>query len=383
MPDLVVENIGKTFGAAKALDDVSFTVKDGEFFTLLGPSGCGKSTTLNCVAGLEAPDRGSIRVGDEVFVDASRRKFLTPEERNLGMVFQSYALWPHMTVNDNLAMPLRIRKVHAGERRRRIEEALTQVGLEAYGKRYPHELSGGQQQRVALARALVYSPRVLLLDEPLSNLDAKLRDRARAWLKDLQQTVGITTVYVTHDQLEAMSLSDRLTVMQDGKMLQIGAPKDIYDAPESAAVADFIGRCTFFPGVVEGIDGDQAVVSLDGNPVTVRANEHCVPSAKVLVGVRSERTRMLIRGDESLEQHNAIPAELLKVSYVGARYECELMAAGKLAFAESDVEPDRSGSVALVIPIEGAYVFPQAELDAIEGGGERSEFENLQLEGSA
>jgi iron(III) transport system ATP-binding protein len=382
MPDLVVENVAKRFGASKALNDVSFTVKDGEFFTLLGPSGCGKSTTLNCVAGLELPDEGTIRVGDEVFVDASRKKFLTPEERNLGMVFQSYALWPHMTVTDNLAMPLKIRKVGAGERRRRIEDALSQVGLEAYGKRYPHELSGGQQQRVALARALVYSPRVLLLDEPLSNLDAKLRDRARAWLKDLQKTVGITTVYVTHDQLEAMSLSDRLTVMQDGKMLQIGPPKDIYDAPESAAVADFIGRCTFFPGVVEGLEGDRAVVSLEGHPVTVRANEHCVPSAKVLVGVRSERMQVRSARDGT-GQGNAIPAELLKVSYVGARYECELMAAGRLAFAESDTEPAHSGPVALVIPTDGAYVFPQTELDAIEDAGERSEFEDLRLEGSA
>src|SRR5690348_6649030 len=194
MPDVVVENLHKRFGQQAALDGVSFSVTDGEFFTLLGPSGCGKSTTLMSIAGLERPDDGTIRVGDVTFVDSSGR-FTPPEERDLGVVFQSYALWPHMTVGQNLELPLKLRKVSKTQRDDLIDDALGQVGLAELRGRYSHQLSGGQQQRVALARALVYSPRVLLLDEPLSNLDAKLRERARAWLKDLQQRIRITTIY--------------------------------------------------------------------------------------------------------------------------------------------------------------------------------------------
>ena len=196
MPDVVVENLEKRFGTNTVLKENTFTIRDGEFFTLLGPSGCGKSTTLNCIAGLERPTGGRITVGGATFVDADRKVFLIPEERNLGMVFQSYALWPHMTVSANLAMPLKIRKVGKVEQTRRIDEALEKVGLAHLQDRYPHQLSGGQQQRVALARALVYSPSVLLLDEPLSNLDAKLREQARAWLKRLQTDLGITTVTI-------------------------------------------------------------------------------------------------------------------------------------------------------------------------------------------
>nr|WP_320776401.1 ABC transporter ATP-binding protein [Streptomyces sp. CRN 30] len=190
MPELVVENIKKSFHGTAVLEDVNFTVADGEFFTLLGPSGCGKSTTLSCVAGLETPDSGTIRVGDQVFFDGTPRNRVPPEGRNLGLVFQSYALWPHMTIADNLALPLKLRKVTRDERRRLIDDALAKVDMAHLRDRYPHQLSGGQQQRVALARGIVYSPGVLLLDEPLSNLDAKMRDQARVWLKDLQRGVG-------------------------------------------------------------------------------------------------------------------------------------------------------------------------------------------------
>ncbi len=231
MPDVKVTRLNKQFGDNTVLDDVDFTIRDGEFFTLLGPSGCGKSTTLNCIAGLEEPTSGAIVVGDSTFVDTARRIFVPPEGRNLGMVFQSYALWPHKTIADNLAMPLQIRKIGKDEQRRLIDDALDKVGLQQMRGRYPHQLSGGQQQRVALARALVYSPTVLLLDEPLSNLDAKLREQARAWLKRLQEELGITTVYVTHDQDEALALSDRIAVMSGGRMLQVGTPTEIYETP--------------------------------------------------------------------------------------------------------------------------------------------------------
>lgn len=250
MPELSVRGLTKRFGGQTALDDVSFTVADGEFFTLLGPSGCGKSTTLGAIAGLEAPDDGSITAGDLVYVDTGARRFLNPEERNLGMVFQSYALWPHMTVAANLELPLKLRKAGKAERNRRIDATLDQVGLLPYRDRYPHQMSGGQQQRVALARALVYSPTVLLLDEPLSNLDAKLREQARTWLKDLQQRVGITTVYVTHDQTEALTLSDRIAVLREGTLLQVGTPEEVYERPAGPAVADFIGRCAFLDATV-------------------------------------------------------------------------------------------------------------------------------------
>lgn len=225
MPDVKVSHLNKQFGGNVVLDDVDFTIRDGEFFTLLGPSGCGKSTTLNCIAGLEQPTSGAISVGDTPFVDTEKKLFVPPEGRNLGMVFQSYALWPHKTIAANLAMPLQIRKIDKAERRRLIDDALDKVGLLHLRERYPHQMSGGQQQRVALARALVYSPSVLLLDEPLSNLDAKLREQARAWLKRLQEDLGITTVYVTHDQDEALALSDRIAVMSNGHMLQVGTPR--------------------------------------------------------------------------------------------------------------------------------------------------------------
>ncbi|HET8601494.1 MAG TPA: ABC transporter ATP-binding protein [Segeticoccus sp.] len=376
MPDLIVEGLSKRFGEQQALDNVSFTVGDGEFFTLLGPSGCGKSTTLMSIAGLETPDTGSIRVGDHVFVDADHGTFLTPEERNLGMVFQSYALWPHMTVEANLAMPLKLRKVKGKEQTRLIDDALDQVGLLPYKKRYPHQLSGGQQQRVALARALVYSPTVLLLDEPLSNLDAKLRDRARAWLKDLQKTVGITTVYVTHDQLEALSLSDRLAVMSEGRMLQVAAPKEVYHDPSNAEVADFIGRCSFLSAtVVEQEESGLTRVQLDGGgQLRVTAHGRWAAGQQVSVGIRSERMEVTPpRSDVTADSVNAIPAELRKASFVGARYEYELVAGDQLVFAESDREVSER-KVWLLVPEDAAYVFsrsdaaqaevPLAEVDA-------------------
>ncbi|WGW11469.1 ABC transporter ATP-binding protein [Saxibacter everestensis] len=361
MPDLIVEGLRVEFNGQAAVKDVSFTVNDGEFFTLLGPSGCGKTTTLSSIAGLEKPSGGVIRVGSEVFVDAARHRFLTPEERNLGMVFQSYALWPHMTVEANLAMPLKIRKVARAEQDARIGDALDQVGLLPYRKRYPHELSGGQQQRVALARALVYSPKVLLLDEPLSNLDAKLRDRARAWLKDLQQSVGITTIYVTHDQLEALSLSDRLAVMGEGEMLQVGTPNEIYDHPSSLAVADFIGRCSFFRAqVLENENGTLVVDLLDGKgAIRVQSDQQFARGTSVTVGVRSELLKVTPpRTDVPAISVNAIPAELKKVSYVGARYEFELMAAGQLMFAEGDRKLT-DDQVWLTVPAEGVFVFAE------------------------
>lgn len=224
MSQVKLEHLYKRFGNVTAVGDFNLDVKDGEFISFLGPSGCGKTTTLRMIAGFERPTEGSIILGDTVVSSASEGLFMAPEKRDIGMVFQSYAVWPHMTVAENVAYPLKIQGVSKAERDRRVEEALKMVHLDQYGRRYPNQLSGGQQQRVALARALIAHPGLLLLDEPLSNLDAKLRESMRFEISTLQKELGITVIYVTHDQSEAMTMSDRIVVMNGGEIQQIGRP---------------------------------------------------------------------------------------------------------------------------------------------------------------
>lgn len=249
MTRVELNSVVKKFEDVVAVDHVSFAVEKGELFTLLGPSGCGKTTALRIIAGFEMPDEG------RVLFDGEDVTFRKPYERGCAMVFQNYALWPHMTVFENVAYGLKTKKLSATELRSRVREALELVGLEGLENRYPLQLSGGQQQRVALARALVVEPRVLLMDEPLSNLDAKLRLRMREELRSLQRRLGITTIYVTHDQEEAMSLSDRIAVMNKGRVLQIGTPLEIYTRPSNLFVATFIGRSSALRGKVEGGEG--------------------------------------------------------------------------------------------------------------------------------
>jgi iron(III) transport system ATP-binding protein len=241
MSQVIIENVNRKFGNVTAVHSINLTVNAGEFVTLLGPSGCGKTTTLRMVAGLEQNTGGRITIGDTLVSDAEKGFFLAPDRRRLGMVFQSYAIWPHMTVFDNVAYPLRIRRRPAAEIQERVARALEMVEMAPYAQRPSPALSGGQQQRVAIARALVFEPKVLLLDEPLSNLDAKLRMQMGEEFRTLQQRLGITCLYVTHDQEEAMALSDRIVVMQSGNILQIGTPEQIYQTPESQAVASFLG----------------------------------------------------------------------------------------------------------------------------------------------
>jgi iron(III) transport system ATP-binding protein len=241
MTAVLLENVSRTFGPALAVDRVSLKVEAGEFLTLLGPSGCGKTTTLRMIAGLEQNATGRISIGDAVVSDADRSIFVPAERRRLGMVFQSYAIWPHMTVFDNVAYPLRIRRRSAAEIKQRVMGALGLVEMEKYAERPAPALSGGQQQRVAIARALVFEPEVLLLDEPLSNLDARLRTQMGDEFRKLQKRLGITSLYVTHDQDEAMALSDRVVVMEGGKILQVGSPEEIYQRPGSRSVATFFG----------------------------------------------------------------------------------------------------------------------------------------------
>ncbi|HEY8369498.1 MAG TPA: ABC transporter ATP-binding protein [Thermodesulfobacteriota bacterium] len=240
-----IEHVTKVYGSTTAVDDISFEVARGEFVSLLGPSGCGKTTTLRCVAGLEEPTSGTIAIDGEVVSAPATGTMVPPHERALGMVFQSYAIWPHMTVEDNVAFPLRIRRTPAREIAERVEWALGIVGLSHLKTRQPSQLSGGQQQRVALARAIVGRPSVLLFDEPLSNLDAKLRESTRAELRRLQRELNIAALYVTHDQAEALSMSDRVIVMDAGRIAQVGTPKDLYRRPANRFVADFVGSANF------------------------------------------------------------------------------------------------------------------------------------------
>src|SRR6059036_1897374 len=241
--NLSLRGVSKGFDRVTAVDRVTLEIADGELFTLLGPSGCGKTTLLRLMAGFHAPDTGEIWFGERR-VDALR-----PYERNIGMVFQNYALWPHMTVRANVAYGLKLRKLDSATIAERVAAGLHKVNLAGLELRYPGQLSGGQQQRVALARALVLNPDILLLDEPLSNLDAKIRVQVRAEIRKLQQELGITTIYVTHDQEEALSLSDRVAVMRDGRILQVAGPKTLYERPVNRFVADFVGTNNFIAGV--------------------------------------------------------------------------------------------------------------------------------------
>lgn len=252
MAEVKINHVFKRFGGVTAVDDFNLVVKDGEFVSILGPSGCGKTTTLRMIAGFERATEGEIYIGDHCVSSSEKGTFVPPEKRDIGMVFQSYAVWPHMTVAENVGYPLKIQKVEAKERESRVQRMLELVHLGEYSKRYPHQLSGGQQQRVALARALVAQPGLLLLDEPLSNLDAKLRESMRFEILSIQKELGITVVYVTHDQGEAMAMSDRVVVMSKGVVQQIGAPHEIYTQPANKMVADFIGLVNFIDAEVKG-----------------------------------------------------------------------------------------------------------------------------------
>src|SRR5688500_15517254 len=254
MISIRIQKLTKRFGAVTALHDLDLTIEPGELFFLLGPSGCGKTTLLRSIAGFYIPEEGKILFGDE---DVTR---LAPHKRNTGMMFQSYALWPHMTVAQNVAFGLEERKVAAPEIARRVEEALASVKMEAYGGRRIHQLSGGQQQRVALARALVIRPRCLLLDEPLSNLDARLRLEMRAEIRRICKDFGLTAIYVTHDQKEALSIADRMAILEGGHIRQTGPPAEVYRRPTSRFVADFMGETNFLDGIVRAVNGSSVVV---------------------------------------------------------------------------------------------------------------------------
>ncbi len=265
MSDVILKNISHSYGAVRVLDQIDLTIRGGEFFTLLGPSGCGKTTLLRILAGFIRPTEGEVWIGDRDITA------LAPEKRNMGIVFQNYALFPNMTVKENISYGLRVRKLPAEERKRRCEYYTELAGLKEYEDRRIQELSGGQQQRVAIARALVIEPQMLLLDEPMSNLDVALRVKMREEIRAIQRKVGITTLFITHDQQEALSVSDRIAVMRDGKVLQTGTPGEIYDAPNQEFVADFVGFSNRFGGRL--VRPEQMQLKRDGEGVPVEITD--------------------------------------------------------------------------------------------------------------
>jgi len=313
MAGIRVQEIAKTFGAKKALSDVSLTVQDGEFFSLLGPSGCGKTTLLNVISGFIAADKGQIFIGDK---EVTR---LEPNKRDVGLVFQSYALFPHMDVAHNIGYGLKLRGASRAAMDKRVEEMLTLVQLQGYGERMPRELSGGQQQRVAIARALALEPSVLLLDEPLSNLDAKLRKQMQFELRRLQQHTGVTTLLVTHDQEEAFSLSDRVAVLGDGVVQQVGTPRELYDAPENRFVADFVGETNVFP-IVESEGSESRFTTTlvdDTGQAVVLETDKAGPFQQIFL--RPENIQLQIAGQDIAEAAaNQALVRVSEVSYTGA-----------------------------------------------------------------
>ncbi len=325
MPNVVVKNVLKSFGTVKAVNNVSFEVEDKSFVTLLGPSGCGKTTMLRLVAGLETPDAGEIHIGSALVCSGERKINIPTSERNLGMVFQSYALWPHMTVYENIAYPLRLRNIKGPEIKQKVKNTLNLIQLEGIEKRYASQLSGGQQQRVALARSLVYEPEVLLLDEPLSNLDAKLRKEMRLEVRELQKRTQITAIYVTHDQAEALVISDKICVMENGQIQQMGTPSEIYKKSKNLFVADFIGGSNFITGRVVSHALSESkylqVQLLNGKTIFCYA-ESPVKAEDVVVCIRPDFIDIENKApQEKGKYENCLEVKVLTKAYLGSEEE--------------------------------------------------------------
>lgn len=333
-----VDGLSVTFEGSQshlAVDNVSLEVGSGKFYTLLGPSGCGKTTTLRCVAGLHRPNVGLIAVGSRIVVDTQAGVWLPPHERRIGMVFQSYAIWPHMSVFENVAFPLRRIRPRLPEKevQRRVLASLAQVKLEGLHQRAATDLSGGQQQRLALARALVGEPQVLLLDEPLSNLDAKLREEMRQELKALTKRLQVTTLFVTHEQVEALTMSDRIAVMKAGRIVQEGTPTEIYRTPRDPFVADFVGRTNLLSGRVRSSErkgaGYCAAIETEVGPLLCYSVDLHKDSDAVTIAIRPENI-VPIEAEGDAAQDNTVTGEVAQVSYIGNFTECTVSVGNQL-----------------------------------------------------
>ena len=348
-----LKSVSKSYCSVVAVDDVDLVVETGEFVTLLGPSGCGKTTTLRMIAGFARPSSGSIVIGDR---DVTR---VPPHRREVGLVFQNYALFPHMTVHGNVEFGLRMRRVAAAERRRRVAEALELVRLEGLAERLPSQLSGGQQQRVALARALVIRPKVLLLDEPFGALDKQLRDHMRVELRDLQRTLAISTVFVTHDQEEAMSMSDRICVMASGALQQVGPPDEIYQRPRNRFVADFMGHSNLLEGKIDSLGSGSAVLDLQGTRLNAYGEGYAAGDP-VLAMIRPERIRL----GPADAAGATTSARLDNAVYLGATTHFQLtLPSGQALLATSQNEGQEASTplvvgqtVSVTIPDDAVYL---------------------------
>ncbi len=350
MTRIRLENVTKVFGNVVAVDHVSFEIEDGEFFTIIGPSGHGKTTVLRIIAGFEIPEEG------HVYFDDRDVTFLKPYERGTAMVFQNYALWPHMTVYDNIAYGLRLRKVPDEEIRKKVKWVLELLDLEGTENRYPLQLSGGQQQRVALARALVVEPKVLLLDEPLSNLDAKLRIEMREELKRLQRRLGITTVYVTHDQVEALSMSDRIAVIYKGRLQQVGTPEELYYRPRNLFVAGFLGRSNMLKARVVGRRDGYAEVEVEGMGVRLLATS-LVEDGEGYAIMRPEGFRKASLSD----MENVFEGQVETVMFLGDKRELKVRVgeASLVVYLPPEERVEAGDRLSLYIPPEKVMVLPQ------------------------
>ena len=334
-PMVEIKHLYKHFGPETAVEDFNLAIAPGEFVTLLGPSGCGKTTTLRCIAGLERPEAGEIRIGDEIVVSAEKDIYLVPEHRNIGMVFQSYAVWPHMTVFDNVAYGLRVRHAPSSVIKKQTTRTLELVGLDHLAERYATKLSGGQRQRVALARAIVYEPKVILFDEPLSNLDAKLREHMRDEIVRLQKEVGITSIYVTHDQSEALVMSDRVVVMDKAVIQQIGDPQTIYARPVNTFVANFIGTASLLEGSLLGRTGDYCDMEIplgEGRaPLHVRAvgGDGAQKGQRLYLSLRPEDISLHLEAPNgtvngNVFEGNVFEGNVIDTVYLGNFLECRV-----------------------------------------------------------
>ena len=348
MPALHLERIVKKYGKVKAVDDLSLEVRDGELLTLLGPSGCGKTTVLRCVSGFVRPDSGEIYLGDRKITE------IPPQKRGIGLVFQNYALWPHMTVFENLAFGLQIKKLYKNEISQKVGRALALVQLEGFGGRYPRQLSGGQQQRVALARALVLEPEILLLDEPLSNLDALLREQMRFEIAQIHKHAGITTIYVTHDQTEAMVISDRIAVLEKGRTMQLGTPLEIYSKPANKFVAGFMGTTNFIHGKVTSVDNEYAVVTTDDGVTLTGRGRELKKGDEVDVAIRPESIKFLSPAEAKTTPHepNLYEAEVVRASYVGELIDYQLKIKNHLIRAKGEVRTPHGAGERIVIKLD-------------------------------
>jgi iron(III) transport system ATP-binding protein len=370
---LSVERLTKRFAGAPAdrgevvaVDDVSFSVRPGELFTLLGPSGCGKTTILRCIAGLEIPDAGEIGVADRPLFSSTRAIRVRANERGLGMVFQSYAIWPHMTVFDNVAFPLtvvpRSRRLPRAELRRRVERALGLVRLDGLAGRAATDLSGGQQQRLALARALVTEPPLLLLDEPLSSIDAKLRAEMCFELTRLQQALGVTTVYVTHDQEEALAMSSVIAVMEEGRIAQIGTPREVYGKPSSRFVAEFIGVSNLLEGVIAGRDNGTGLVKTADGMLAAADGAGLTEGRRVVAVVRAEDVR-LERRDAGAPAPNRWPGVVQTPAFRGDSVDHDVLVGGTSVRVRTDpgCAAAAGDEVTVVFPEQAFVLFPADE----------------------